>query len=367
MAKSDLDQKLDRLLDVIAETILGAKRKKEAAAVPLWPIPTPQGMLYWGKEWSKKLYHVLNSIDKQKISAGKMRKAVKFPSRIAHILWRIDAIKNSELTKKEKLYIVGRLFDYLTIFRKGNLWCEGGKNVVWDLEELEDNKKNLFFFSAEDKETRRLLFNLEASLMLYTELLYWANHPLGHSFHGLYDDGEDMMLVREYFDLRPEVWDFSKNLSFPQVEIFEVYKKGTKIKLDFFERGIRTTEPFKQNLLSFAMKVDRKLVNQLGRVSRFFDNLNDVVKEGSEFIQSLSEQQLIEKHAEYWFHALKPLCDLVDEDWHPQQSVRDNIYKRYDRIKDVWENVVKKSFGRTASLSLEQQAQMLRENFDPRI
>lgn len=48
MNKNDFNKKLDKLLDIIIDTILGAKRREEAAAVTLWPLPTPQGMLYWG-------------------------------------------------------------------------------------------------------------------------------------------------------------------------------------------------------------------------------------------------------------------------------------------------------------------------------
>jgi len=363
---NEFNEKLDKLLDVIVDTILGAKRREEAAAVTLWPIPTPQGMLYWGKEWSKKLNHVLHLIDEQNISKEKIAEAIKFPSRIVHILWRIDAIKKSDLGKEEKLYTIRKLFDYLAILRKEDLFCENGKNIIWDSKEMEDNKRGLFFFSTEDEKVRKLFFNFEASLFLYTELLYWANHPIGHSFHGPYENKEGTILAKEYFDLKSEVWDFSKNLSFSQVEIFEVYKKGTKLKLGFFERGIRTTEPFKQNLVKFALKIDENSLEKIEEISNLLNNLKDVIEEGSEFVQSLNEQQLIEKHAGYWFYMLKPLCDLVNEDWHPTQQVQDNIYKKYDEIKTIWKNVVKKNFEKTGALPIEQQEKILREIFDPR-
>lgn len=366
MNKNNFNKKVDKLLDIIVDTILGAKRKEEAAAVTLWPLPTPQGMLYWSKEWSKKLNHVLHLIDKQNIAKEKIAEAIKFPSRIVHIIWRIDAIKNSDLDKEEKLYTIRKLLDYLAIFRKENLFCEDGKNIIWDLKEMECNKKGLFFFSTVDEKTRKLFFNFEASLFLYTELLYWANHPIGHSFHGPYETSEGIALVKEYFDLKPKVWGFSKNLNFFQVEIFEVYKKATELKLDFFERGIRTIEPFKQNLITFALKVDKKPIKHPEEISKFLKNLMDVIKEGSKLIQSLSEQQLIEKHAEYWFYMLKPLCDLVKEDWRPTKQVRDNIHKKYNEIKSIWENVVKKNFEKTGKLPLEQQEKILRDIFDPR-
>lgn len=367
MGKNAFDRKLNKLLDTIVGTILGAKKKEEAAAVTLWPIPTPQGMLYWGNEWSKRLYQVLNLIEKQKIREEEIKKTVKFPSRIVHILWRTDAIKNSDLAKKEKLYVIKRLFDCLSIFRKESLWCDNGKNVIWAPREIQNNTKGLLFFTVKDKRKSKLLSNFEAALFLYTELLYWANHPIGHSFHGLYENEKGAMLIREYFDLKPEVWDFSKNLSFSQVEILESYKKGTRIKLEFFERGVRTTKPFKQRLESFALRINGRSINRLEQLSKALDNLRNVIERGSKFIQFLDEKQLIERHAEYWFYALKPLCDLVGRDWHPPQSVKNNIYKKYDEIKDIWESVVKKNFEKTATLPLEEQERLLRKNFDPRI
>lgn len=137
MSKNTFNKKLDTLLDTIVETILGAKRRKEAAAVSLWPIPTPQGMLYWGDEWSRKLHRIVSLLDKRRVGKEGLREAIKFPSRIVHILWRIDAVKNSDLTKEEKLCVVEKLFDYLAIFRKEDLWCADGRNIIWELEEVQ--------------------------------------------------------------------------------------------------------------------------------------------------------------------------------------------------------------------------------------
>lgn len=366
VGKIELDRNLNKLLDIIIESVLVAFTKEDLAKVSLWPIPTPQGVLYWAKEWSKKLNHVLCLIDKQNVSRLKVKEALKYPSRLVHILWRIDALQRSDLNREERLYVVRKLFGYLADFRKKDLWCEDGKNILWNFKELRGNKRGLVFFLTKDERRRKLFFNLEASLFLYTELIYWANHPLGHCFHGLYGNEKGIVLVKEYFDLKPEVWDFSKNLSFSQVEIFEVYKKGTKIKLEFFERGIRTTESFKQNLLSFALKVDEKVVNQAEDISKYLENLQDVIKKGGKFVQSLNKKQLIEKHAQYWFYAIKPLCDLVGEDWHPPQAVRDNIYKKYRKIDTIWQNEVKRSFEKMSVLPPKQQERALRDYFDPR-
>lgn len=364
-----LDKQINKFLNIIAESILGTKSKEEAAALTLWPLPTPQGVLYWGDEWTKKLNHTFHLIDKQKISDKEIIKAIKFPSRIAQLLWRVDAIKESGLNKEEKLYTLAKLFDCLAIFRGENLFCENGRNTVWDRKELKAHKEGLHFFSGEDKKLNKLISTFEAVLWVYTELLYWAQHPLGHSFHGPYLGEEGDLLVKEYFDLKPEIWPFSQDLNFSEVEIFEFYKKGigSKIKLEFFERNIRTTQSLKQDLKKFALKVDGKTIKKPEKISQFLENLMEVIEKGSKVIQSLNEQQLIEKHADYYFYVIKPLCDLVNEDWHPPQQVRDNIYRRYKEIDAVWQNVVKKNFEKTAALPYKQQEKILKEIFDPRL
>lgn len=364
-----LNKQIDKLIDIIVESILSAKSKDEAAALTLWPLPTPQGVLYWGDEWSKKLNWILHLIDKQKIDNEKIARVLKFPSRATHFLWRTtDAVKNSSLNKKEKLYTIKKLFEILAVFRKKDLFCENGKNIIWDKKELENRKKDLYFFSGKDKKLNKLISTFKTALWIYTELIYWAQHSFGHSFHGPYLEKEEDLLVREYFDLKPQIWSFSQGLNFSEVEIFEIYKKGTnsKIKLEFFERSIRTTQPIKQDLEKFAFKVDEKVIKNSDEISLLSKNLIQIIKRGGKIIQSLNEQKLIEKHADYYFYVIKPLCDLVKEDWRLPKQVHNNIYKKYQEINAVWHNVVKKDSEKIASLSYKQQKKILKEIFDPR-
>ena len=363
----NLNKKIDKLIDIIVKSILRAKSKEEPSALTLWPIPTPQGMLYWGNEWAKKLYRVLYLIDQQKISDEEIKEALRFPSRIPHFLWRCgDAVKNSSLDKKEKLFIIKQLFKILKIFRKRSLFCENGKNIIWSKSELENYKRNLYWFSAKNKKLKKLISDIEAILYLYTELLYWAQHPLGHCFHGFYSEKRGDLLVREYFDLKPKVWSFSQDLNFSEIEIFELYKKKTssKVKLEFFERSIQTTHSLKQNLNKFALKIDGKTIKKPEEISRCFENLMSVIEKGSKIIQSLNQQQMIEKHADYWFYALKPLCDLVGEDWHPPKQVRENIYQKYKKLDKIWQKMVKKR-SKMVDLSYKQQAEILKKEFNP--
>jgi len=367
LSMQKLNKQIDILLDIIVESLLGAKSEEEAAALTLWPIPVPQGMLYFSDVWTKKLNRVLHLIEKRKIKSKEILKAIRFPSRIVQFLW-LDAITFNNLSKKEKLYPIAKFLIFLSLFRKKDIFCENGKNILWNKKELEKHKRGLHFFSGKGKNLNKLISTFEAILWSYTELLYWTNHPFGHGFHGSYSIKEGDLVVKEYFDLKPKAWSFSQGLNFSEVEIFEIYKRNTssKIKLEFFERNIRTNQSIKQDLEKFALKVNGKIVKKPEEISQFLENLMEVIKKGSEIIQALNEQQLIEKYADYYFYAIKPLCDLVKENWHPPKQVRNNIYKKYKEINAVWEKVVKKNFEKTADLSYKQQEKILKEAFDPR-
>lgn len=359
-----IDKQLNKLLDIISSVVLATGGEKEHGALIMWPISTPKGLLYWGDEWSQKFNRVFHLIDQKNIIDTEIARALMFSSRPAQLLWRIDAIKDSSLSKEEKLYTVSKLFNCLVVFRKKDLFCEDGRNIIWNKRELEKHKRDISFFSIKSSRLRHLISRLETTLWLYTELLYWTNHPFGHSFHGPYLDKTGMLLVREYFDLRPEIWPFSQKLKFSQLEIFETYQKIDS-KLEFFERGIRTTKDFKKDLKGFALKVNGKTIGRLEQISRYMENLIKVVRDGTRINRSLNQKEMIEKHAEIWFYAIKPLCDLIEEDWHPSKQVKDNIYKKYKGREKTWEKI-QGNFRQLTTLPFKQQELLTKESFDPR-
>lgn len=364
MPKQNINRRLDKLFEIIVSAVLGVAGEKTAVASTLWPLPTPRGLLYWQKEWTEKLYHTIRLIEKRSVRKDRIKTALMSSSRPAQLLWRVDAIKDSDLNLEQKLYIIHKLFDYLTLFRKRDLFCEKGENLIWNKEELKSSQEGLKFFSVDNDKLINDIGILETTLWLYTELIYWTNHPFGHSFHGPYEVRGGSLLVREYLDLKPEIWSFSRDLKFSQVEIFEIYEK-TNLELDFFERGIRSTKDFRKNLRYFALKVDGKIVETPRQILQYTKNLTKVAKFGSKANQSLNQQQLIEKHAQIWFYAIKPLCDLVKENWHLPKGVLDNIYKKYEEIDIIWKEI-ERGFKRTSFLPHGEREKFVKATFDPR-
>lgn len=359
---SDLDTKIDKLLTIVAETILDAGVQHEV----LWPIYTPHGLLYWREAWAGKLLSVLKELDKKGLSDKDVAKLFMTSSRVAQTLWRVDAIKRSNLHKKEKLYVIQKLLDYLATYRRENIFCGDGRNIIWGGEETKSVTKSLQFSDvAKDKDAKQFICALESSLWLYTELIYWTNHPFGHSFHGPYAVKEGDLIARNYFDLKPEIWPFTSELNFNQVEVFEVYK-GANIKFDFFERGIRTTQSFRDKMLKFAVRIDGKPIVGKDALQSALESLNHVAAEGSQHIQSLDMRDMIFKHAEMWFYVIKLLCEAAGMDWKPPREVYDNVFKRFDELEKVWEGI-QAGMRKGAKLPRSEMMENLRRDFDPRL
>lgn len=359
---SDLDTKIDKLLTIVAGTILDAGVEQEV----LWPIYTPRGLLYWREAWAGKLLSVLKELDKKGLSDKDIAKLFMTSSRVAQTLWRIDAIKRSNLHKKEKLYVIQKLLDYLATYRREDIFCGDGRNIIWDGEEVESATKPLQFFDVtKDKDAKQLICALESSLWLYTELIYWTNHPFGHSFHGPYVVKEGDLIVRNYFDLRPEIWPFTSELNFNQVEVFEIYKNAD-IKFDFFERGIRTTQSFRDKMQKFAVVMDGKPITDEGALRSALESLNRAAAKGSQHMQTLDMKNMIFKHAEMWFYVIKPLCEATGMDWKPPQEVYDNVFKRFDELEKVWERI-QVGMRKGTKLPRSEMIESLRKDFDPRL
>lgn len=355
-----VNERVDKFLPIIVDNILGAGGKDEIRT-PLWPLHTHRGLLYWGKEWSKDLYSVVNELDQKKLPNQEVAQLFKHSSRIAQCLWRLDAIKQSDLSKEAKLYTVGRLFDYLEAYRGRNLFCETGQNSIWTPKEIEKQIGRLTFINlTQAKDLKTLVSHLQGVLWSYTELIYWTNHPFGHSFHGPYKTSKGDLLVRSYFDLKPEIWPFTQKLDFSGMTFFELYERDTDLSLDFFERGIRTTKPYQEKLKAVAIKIGDQDITTKEELEKHLNNLVEVCEKGSAHINSLDDQAIITKHTEMWWYVLKPLFQTAGKDWHPSQVVHDNIYNRYEELEQIW----KEKQQRPEPTSPEEARKNIRQAFD---
>lgn len=363
--RADLDQEIDKFLEIVAEITVKGAGKQKVSGFELWPFHPIQGRLFFTKSWFAYLLDYLKQIDRKGLTNEEIAHAFEAPSKVAQLLWMLDGLKQTDLRMDERLYIVKRLFDLLGVLRK-DLFCEDGKNLTLSQEQVKELVKGTKFINLQEKPSpKQEICTLESALWMFAEMIYFSNHPFAHSFQGPYDLDDKILVVRKYFDLRPPFWPFSQKLKFDEVEILETYKKRTKIRFDFFERGVRSREPYRDKLLEVSIKVDGQSASSGTRIEEALSDLSKVIEEGSEYIQDRSLQDLIAKYASYWFFALKPLYDLLGKPWRLPQEVEDDLYKRFDEINAVWQKIEEERLS-MGELSMEERAEIMKKIFDPR-
>lgn len=363
---ADLDQKIGKFLGIVAEITVKGAGKQKVSGFELWPFHPIRGRLFFTKSWFTHLLSYLRQLDKKGLNDEEIARAFKAPSKIAQLLWMLDGMKQADLSMDERLYIVERLFDLLGIWRK-DIFCGGGRNLVWDQKQAGEVIEKARFIDLQKEPTlKQNICTFESALWMYTEMIYFSNHPLAHSFQGPYELDNKVLVVRRYFDLKPPFWSFSRKLKFDEVEILETYKRGTKIKFDFFERGVRSRESYRDKLLESSVMVGSRSISPNDELKEVLSNLTGVVRKGSMYIRGLSLQDLIAKYASYWFFALKPLYGLMGKPWQLPKEVEDNIYKRFDEINAVWQKIEEERLS-AGDLSMEERAENMKKIFDPRL
>lgn len=345
----------------LAETEIGKESK--GAGQHVWPMPKfhpARAETYTASHLLPRLYRSLTELRDRGYSDQEIAQLFKNPSRIAQLVWLFTASKIVPLGKEELTNLAFDIVKMISTYRD-DTFCEEGKNIIWSEDKVEDSlgKANNLESSEESK---KVLGKLNGVAWLLCELLYFDFHGAGHEFHGPYElDDNKILVVREYYDLRPEHWNFTSQLSFDRILTLEIYD-NCEIEFDFFNRT-RWTEPISQYLENFSVFVDGSPVNELEEVNTVVDQLEKVLREGSKEAKGRDKKELIKKFSESYFFIIKPLQEELGRDWWPPKSLYQEVEER--KRKDTVEKTLS-ALEETEGKSKKEFIQIMKEVIDPR-
>ncbi|MEM5782359.1 MAG: hypothetical protein QXD43_04150 [Candidatus Aenigmatarchaeota archaeon] len=360
--QNNLNIRLDKILLKLAKCTVGAVSKKAATGTELWPFHPDHIKIFFIREWFNRLFYLLKELEKKNYKDEFIASLFKSSSRIINFFWHFDSIKNTTLNKEERIYLFKKLYKFLSIYRKNF-----EKTLIWDNKKIENINRSTKFVNLKERGgLKRTIFSLEATLFLYTELIWFMYHPLGHTFHGPYKIDNKKLIVRKFFDLKPiDIWSFTKILPFDEIEILEIYGENTKPKVDFMERAVNIRYNDKKNIVGISIKVNDKSLLKEKEIKEIINKLTKTMEGGSKFIQGLNQQDLFMKHIECWFYILKPLSETLKLDWRPPREVCENVYNRWEAIEEIWTKM-KKNLEKEINLSRKEKIEELKRHFDPR-
>jgi hypothetical protein len=313
VTKDMYSQKVKEVCKIIAEHIVEDK----TGGVPDWPFSFAEREMYLGPFFPKELYITIKKLEKRGLSPEEIAKLFKNPSRIAHFFYT-SILPSNNLTKEENVELVEKLVDFISYFRKEDIFCRNEKNIIWSKEDI---RKHLpLLKKVEDDKTKKLIGEIDALLFQYNELIFGGIPAFGHEFHGPYQINDEFLIVKEHYDLQPvEIWLFAQKFPFEKITVLEIFKEG-KVKFDFFNH-IETSFSLPEKLSKYCILADKEEFT--GSIEEFKNKLLKIITEANNFIRNFDKEDWIKKSIEMWCYYLKPCKDILNENWRILYSFRE--------------------------------------------
>lgn len=360
-----VNDQIDKFCEAIA---MGLIDRSIEPGIDVWPQPVFSAFIgdyYIHREIILQLYRILNLLRERGLGIQEVSKLFLYPSRTAHLMYFFVQDLCSEKEVKIRTKVAQRLLKIMQILRNNDPFCDSGRNLVWSDETLSQILRSASFTDIEALSdpvfTRRIIGKNLVTLSGYCELLYFANLSCGREIHGPYETKYGKLLVREYFDIKPSFWAFSKELPFNTIKFLTVYPNDMHINFDFGGR-LYCSKTFMPELSHACIKIDgESLPLTITTLNKTLKKVENVIDMAIQEVKALDKTQLIYKWIEGKFWVLKPLRDYLGEDWHPPQRLYEQIQteKPDDWIIQVMKKLVKVS--KTKRLSI------MKKMFDPRI
>jgi len=355
---------------MIANNLLGHAGEKEEYVV-IWPMPVVhlfEADGYVARCFSHVLFDFIKNLEKKGFRDGDISKLFKFPTRIADYAWLLKLKELMKLTPQQRTELYTKLLRYISLYRS-DLFCEKGKNILWSKIKIDQALKESRFINVASDQKREVyqkyIGRLNATAWSYTELLFFAAHGMAHEFHGPYDLGDrGYLVVREYFDLNADFWDFTKKSPIEKVTSLEIYK-NIDIRFDFFNRTI-AEKPLPRFITEISIETNRGEIATLENLVDLLSLFDETVEEGAIYEASLNPKELIKKYIEAHFFTLKPLAHKLGQSWQPPKEANDIV----DNEEIKKSEILKKKYElleTIPTLSPEEKYEVFRKMYDPRL
>lgn len=313
---------------------------------PDWPISYIEGCWYIHHTFIKDLYLILEEA-KKKFSEVEISTMFKNPSRIMHYLFWFG-YPFSSLSVFQKTQLVTNLLQFVSHYRKSDIYCSNGRNIIWENERLKRELLSSIWFRAQNKDfgsLKRILSIIRTTLALYCEAIYPLCHPACHEIHGYYELTDDaIILVREYYDLCPEVWNLALSSCIDSVIIIEEYGRiNMSIDIINAHRAV-TMNSLADNLHGFSIRVNGEHIGEPLKVSKVLNFLLEMANKINKITLNYSRENWIRKIIEVNYYQLKPIRDMLSENWEPSEEilgissepVPDDFISYYEQIRDFY-------------------------------
>lgn len=328
-----MSSKLDLFLESFNKSVLEVTQGTYGGK---WPMPyftsIDVGMLI-DNYWSDAVITYIDELEKNAIPLKDFSEKIKFPSRFSRPFYDNITLKFKGYPTEKIKKVNEFLAEFMFHFYKKDHFCMNITNILWDEEKIKEkfNKEKLIRTESL-KDKKILAYN--GYFRAITEMLYLYFDNLGHEIHGPYElESGERLVIREWYDLKPEYYDFVEGLPFSSVRVYEVYKPETGIRIDISNR-VFIDESLDKCITGFYFEIDDESLGY-SKTVKTMEIVKSVCAEGCEELERLSLNQLLERAVKMHFYIFKPITDIIGFSWEPSKECMERVKKGITEAEKV--------------------------------
>lgn len=318
-----------------------------------WPMPIVESTfdlsIYADQFLAEAFLKGIEILKRKGFTEKRIAELFHYPSTLARLTMIFRTKDHLGLNQKKQIELASKVAQYLSYLKPEDPFSVRGYNILLSPKQLAKKIKTCSFIDLKKEssrgEYRQLLSQIDGKLWLYTELIYSRWHNLGHEFHGPYKSGKENLIIKEWHDLKPNFWSFTKRFPYQKITIFEVYK-NVRVKIDMHNR-METNKPLSLYITKFCVKInDKKMVYNIRELKRISSNIDSALKIGTKYISKLKRNDFIVKNAEMEFYAIKPLLKAIGRSSFPPEECYKKIRNEFLTFEERnYLNFLKKFYG----------------------
>jgi hypothetical protein len=347
-------QKVKEACKIIAEHIV----EDRTGGIPPWPIAFAERDLYAKEFFPKELYETVKELVEKELNDEEIARLFKNPSRLAHFLYPLVVFPIENLKPEETAWVIEKIIDYISVFRKGDIFCRDGRNIIWSESEVKDRLNEFKLVDIKEQKNKRAVGRLDTLLFSLEEMIHMGIPAYAHEYHGPYFLNGKLIIVKEHYDLKPvEIWPFIHEFPFSNITTVEIFKGG-KVRFDFFDH-IETSFSLPEEIEAYGIIIDGNKISDLSVIDDLSRQCLEMINKCNELIKEFNKKDWLRKGMELYSYYLKPAKEVLGKDWRPPSSAFSLLEENSEKL---FKKFIKKR-GESLELSDKEAVERLQQIF----
>lgn len=248
-------------------------------------------------------------------------------------LWVLLAMSSRSLKamfdKAERLEIVLGLLAAIEAAKAGDIFCRDGRNIVATDASAQALVDGRMFEDAADGPVGKAYARLSATLLAYSEAIFFSANCTVREVHGPYDvqyrSKPAKLIVRDYFRLRDSKLEpETGGLTADAASVCSLYRPHLEFKFSVLNDYV-SSAPLAGAALAHAAEYvsgdGRPVALEARGVLELADQLQQIIDRVSSVVEQFEDEREIAEVVRRTYYRAVPLTEALPRDWEPSEEL----------------------------------------------